>query len=64
MQATRVEDLPDVLTVQQVAEVLQCSDKHVYGLAAKGALPRIKVGRLVRIPKRGLVELLNGGMAS
>lgn len=28
MQATRIEDLPDVLTVQQVAEVLQCSDKQ------------------------------------
>lgn len=64
MQATRIEDLPDVLTVQQVAEVLQCSDKHVYDLAAEGAIRRIKVGRLVRIPRQALVEFLNGGMAS
>ncbi len=59
MQATRIEDLPDVLTVQQVAEVLQCSDKHVYDLAAEGAIRRIKVGRLVRIPKSALVEFLS-----
>lgn len=64
MQTTRIEDLPDVLTVQQVAEVLQCSDKHVYDLAAEGAIRRIKVGRLVRIPRQALVEFLNGGMAS
>lgn len=64
MQATRIEDLPDVLTVKQVAEVLQCSDKHVYDLAAEGAIRRIKVGRLVRIPRQALVEFLNGGMAS
>ena len=59
MQTTRIEDLPDVLTVQQVAEVLQCSDKHVYDLAAEGAIRRIKVGRLVRIPKSALVEFLS-----
>ena len=60
MQTTRIEDLPDVLTVQQVAEVLQCSPKHVYDLAADGAIRRIKVGRLVRIPKSALVEFLHG----
>lgn len=60
-RGVRLEDLPDVMTAADVAEVLQCSDKHVYDLGVKGVIPRIKVGRLVRFPKRGFLKWLNSG---
>lgn len=57
----RLEDLPDVMTAADIARVLQCSDKHVYDLGARGVIPRIKVGRLVRFPKRGFIAWLESG---
>ncbi|RKY16977.1 MAG: DNA-binding protein [Planctomycetota bacterium] len=36
--------MPDYLTVPQVAELLQLSEKTVYRLAQRGELPAFKVG--------------------
>lgn len=52
----RLHELPDVLTAEQVAAVLQCSTEHVYTMWRKREMPHFKVGRLVRIHKQALVE--------
>ena len=57
-QPPRIEDLPDVITAEQAAAVLQCTTNHVYALCREGRLPSRKVGRLVRIPKAAFLRWL------
>src|SRR2546429_9355649 len=47
---------PDVLTVEQLAELLQVDDKTVRALAAKGELPGRKLGRHWRFFRHALLE--------
>lgn len=54
----RIEDLPDVLTAEHIAAVLQCSTGHVWRLVREKQIPTIKVGRMVRVYKRIFVEWL------
>lgn len=58
---TRFAELPDVLTPQQVAAVLQISRKQVYTMCQRGELPAMKVGRLVRVPKAQLIVWIEEG---
>jgi len=39
------EVLPRLLTCREVAGILQCSESHVYALAADGSLPCVRIGR-------------------
>jgi putative molybdopterin biosynthesis protein len=43
-----LENRAEALNVQQVAEILGVSDKHIYGLAAQGKLPAFRVGKAIR----------------
>lgn len=52
---------PDVLTVPQAAHLLQMSKSQVYAYCAQGVIPHVKIGRLVRIPKRALIQWLEEG---
>jgi excisionase family DNA binding protein len=49
---------PDVLTVEQLAELLQVDEKTVRGLAAKGELPGRKLGRHWRFSRQAVLEWL------
>jgi len=53
-----LNDYPAVLTVNDVAEILGVTGKTVRNLVKTGAIPHVKVGRLIRIPKDKLVEYL------
>jgi len=45
----------DVMTVGEVADLLHCSARHVYGLADRGALPGARrLGRKLLISRRVL----------
>jgi excisionase family DNA binding protein len=48
----------DVLTVDQLAQLLQVDDKTVRSLAAKGELPGRKVGRHWRFSRQAVLEWL------
>jgi len=52
----KLEELPEALTPEQVAKLLQCSVQSVYRRCRTGELPAKKIGRLTRIPKRAFVE--------
>jgi excisionase family DNA binding protein len=54
-------DPEEVLTVEQVAELLQVDEKAVRELARKGELPGRKVGREWRFVRRAVLEWLAGG---
>jgi excisionase family DNA binding protein len=47
-----------VLTVPQAAALLQVSENHVYNLIGQDALPHMRVGKLIRIPRWGLMQFI------
>lgn len=48
----------DLLTVENMAEVLDVSDRTVYRLVEKDELPSVKVGRRLYFPKHLIIEAL------
>lgn len=57
---TALQDLPPVLTADEVASVLRIPKSSVYDLASRGKLPCVKLGRTWRMSKAALVEFLCG----
>lgn len=60
-------DQPEVLTVEEAAAVLRIGRSAAYALArryratgGREGLPVIELGRNLRVPRVGLVRLLNG----
>lgn len=53
----------DLLTVDNMAEVLDTSSRTIYRLVEKGELPHVKVGRRLYFPKRQIIETLQLGEA-
>lgn len=54
----KLEDYPDVLTADQLAEILQMSTAHVYNLAKQGSIPCRKFGKCVRFSKKEIMEII------
>ena len=60
--ATAVEPSVELLDVGAVAHILSCSTRHVYRLADAGRMPKpVKLGSLVRWPKKAVVDWIAGG---
>jgi excisionase family DNA binding protein len=55
--ATQVGE-PDVLTLEQLADLLQVDEKTVRSLAAKGELPGRKLGREWRFSRQAVLDWL------
>jgi excisionase family DNA binding protein len=62
-------NMPEVLTVEEAAEMLRISRNTAYTLArlwrdsgGTQGLPVIELGRNLRVPRAGLQRLLNGGL--
>ena len=60
-------DEPEVLTVEEAAAILRIGRSCAYALArqyratgGREGLPVIKLGRHLRVPRNGLVRLLDG----
>lgn len=51
-----------LLTVDQVAEILQVSRASVYRWAESGALPAVRLGRAVRFHPEAVEELIRRGL--
>lgn len=48
----------DVLTVEQLCEVLHIGKKLAYQLLKDGTIPSRRLGRIYRIPKKAIVNYL------
>lgn len=48
----------EMLCVKQAAQLLRCSAWTVYELCKSGALPHIKVGRLIRLRRTSVCDWL------
>ena len=63
LDGSGLEDIPTtvgILTVKEAAELLRVSETNVYELVQSRQLPAMRVGRQIRIGRRGLVAFLHG----
>ena len=55
---SQLNDLPVMLKVKQVAEVLCVSEQSVYQMLREGRIPSMKAGSRYLIPKHRLVAMI------
>ncbi len=58
--APKLEDLPDVIPVKTVAAFLGCAENTCYAAIRAGALPAVRLGRRLLVPKASLMRFLHG----
>ena len=54
-----INDYPDVLTVEQVKEILQIGRRSTYRLIEANEIRHFKIGTKIRIPKQCVIDYLN-----
>jgi len=54
-----LEQYPDIMTPEQVAEVLQLSLDETNELLLSNEIPSKKIGKFWRVPKASLIDFLN-----
>jgi excisionase family DNA binding protein len=50
--------LPEVLTVREAAAILRVGRNQLYQAVGRGEVGAVRIGRSIRIPKQGLLDLL------
>ena len=53
-----------VLTVEEAAKLLRIGRTACYEGIRRGDIPAVRIGRTLRVPRRGLHNLLNGNRAN
>lgn len=53
---TTTADRSLLLTVSEAARLLRISRNLAYELIAQGALPHVRLGRVIRVPRHGLEQ--------
>lgn len=59
MDYTDYANLPLILTVEQLAEVLSIGRNTAYDLVRSGQIRSVRVGRQIRIPRDALIDFLS-----
>ena len=54
-----INELPLVLTVSDISEILVIGKNTAYDLVRSGEIKSVRVGRQIRIPKSALLEYLS-----
>lgn len=54
-----LDDLPEVLTVRQVADYLRVAENSVYSSIRRGEVPSVRLGRRVLVSKAALGRWLD-----
>lgn len=58
MKFTAFENLPLLLTVEEMAAVLRIGRNPAYQLVKDGSIQSIRVGRSIRIPRNALIQFV------
>jgi excisionase family DNA binding protein len=58
VEGRNLDNMPDVLTVEQFRQIMQIGRNQAYEFIHSGAVRSIKLGRIIRIPKLAVKELL------
>ncbi len=56
----KLDDYPDVLTIEQVREVYGLGENAAYRAVKTGEIPSFRIGKLIRFSKSALKEALDG----
>ncbi len=56
---TKLVDLPELLRVEEAAAYLDCGRGVIYEMLRSGALPGVRLGRLLRIHRDALAALVS-----
>jgi len=54
-----LEQYEDVLTIEDLKEILNIGKGSVYDLLNMGVIPALRIGRNWKIPKAAVIEYLN-----
>lgn len=57
-------DYPDVLTPQQVQEMLGVGQRMAYQLLREGKIQNVRMGKLYRVPKAAVIDNLYSGKSA
>lgn len=52
------ENLPEIMTVEEVAELLRIKRATAYEYVKKGYIPHIKIGKQIRVVRKKLFETM------
>lgn len=66
MEAKRyhsVEELPLVLTVEDLMPVLGIGRNTAYDLVRSGQIQSLRIGRQIRIPRNAVIQYISGSAA-
>jgi excisionase family DNA binding protein len=63
-RTTPKDSLPELLFVEEAAVWLGIGKTLCYDLVKSGKLPSVRLGRLVRVKREGLLRFANGTAAS
>ena len=58
MKFTAFENLPLLLTVEEMAAVLRIGRNPAYHLVKDGSIQSIRVGRSIRVPRNALIQFV------
>ena len=59
-----IDDMPAVLTVDQVARILGISRGLAFAAVNNGTIPALRIGRRILVPRTRLVQLIEGDSAA
>ncbi len=60
IERSKPDALPEILTVEEVAEWLRVNRKTVYEAASRDEIPCRKIGRILRFSREAVVQWLTG----
>ena len=59
-EAGRVDGLPELCTIEEVAAVLRIGRTLAYELARCGQIRAVRLGRLIRVPRAEIERIVRG----
>lgn len=59
MNTSIFHDYPDVVSVEQLCQMLHIGRNTAYRLLKSGAIQAIRIGRQYRIPKKWVIQYVN-----
>lgn len=54
-----LEEIPVVVSVPELAEILRISRNTAYAMVRSGQIPSVRTGTQIRIPKKALEKYIN-----
>ena len=58
-----IDDMPSVLTVDQVAKILGISRGLAFAAVNDGTIPALRIGRRILVPRTRLLQFIDGDAA-